>query len=579
MITSKIGILRYLLMALLAIACLSCEKVTFNYPEVVQTVHNSRIEGNTVENPYSLRIMQAALDSLLLTKSGAADYESIVLEPTDYYIRICAIDTTAVEVLSALDVELFDYPLDCEFEDDAEYFFDPVEPVENQSGWFYTAVPVEYSSEEIPYQDVIDAQESGSYIKVDLDTGNDKLLSCDLIDKCYIPEHDLLTKSGDKLPVSPEELEAMAYVIAGVQQDDCMTKASSSYPCGYVYLNDGKSDRPVKGVKIRVQKFLKWRIVYTNASGYFSVSDKFKKPNISIMYNNTKDFTIWGNWLFLAPATYTITNCTTANSFQKTFKSKDSYSPWTWAVVNNATYDYYDNCSNTGILKGVSLPPSNMKLWCLNVNLGNVGGGAPMIKHLITSRVLSGTTAILAFMASINWVTVITTAVAAIINVMGPDILINTYNKTYNKLYATTFHELSHASHFSSIGEWNYGKLIWYEMTHGDNTNLYGTGGTGIEGEGFCEVSETYAFSIENYIRKSLLSESSPSSGQSRSYFFNKYVSTLSSLLINGTLTPGQIYSCMSSSTGDMNSLMTALCNKYPSKKTAIQTEMKNKGL
>ena len=120
MITSKIGILRYLLMALLAIACLSCEKVTFNYPEVVQTVHNSRIEGNTVENPYSLRIMQAALDSLLLTKSGAADYESIVLEPTDYYIRICAIDTTAVEVLSALDVELFDYPLDCEFEDDAE---------------------------------------------------------------------------------------------------------------------------------------------------------------------------------------------------------------------------------------------------------------------------------------------------------------------------------------------------------------------------------------------------------------------------------------------------------------------------
>ena len=116
-------------------------------------------------------------------------------------------------------------------------------------------------------------------------------------------------------------------------------------------------------------------------------------------------------------------------------------------------------------------------------------------------------------------------------------------------------------------------------MTYGDNTNLYGTGGTGTEGEGFCEVSETYAFSIENYIRKSLLSESSPSSGQSRSYFFNKYVSTLSSLLINGTLTPGQIYSCMSSSTGDMNSLMTALCNKYPSKKTAIQTEMKNKGL
>lgn len=63
MIISKIGILRNLLMALLAIACLSCERVTFNYLEVVRTVHNSRIEGKTVENPYSLRIMQAALDS------------------------------------------------------------------------------------------------------------------------------------------------------------------------------------------------------------------------------------------------------------------------------------------------------------------------------------------------------------------------------------------------------------------------------------------------------------------------------------------------------------------------------------
>lgn len=162
---------------------------------------------------------------------------------------------------------------------------------------------------------------------------------------------------------------------------------------------------------------------------------------------------------------------------------------------------------------------------------------------------------------------------------MGPDILMVTYNSTYNDLYATTFHELSHASHFKSIGEWNYGKLIWYEMTHGDKTNLYGTGGTGADGEGFCEVSETYAFSIENYIRKVLLYESSSSYGESRSYFFNKYVSTLSSLLINGTLTPGQIYSCMSSGIGNMSSLMTGLCSKYPSKRAAIQTEMKNNGL
>lgn len=148
--TCKISILRYWQIILFAIACVSCEKVDSNYLEIEQIVQHPKIEGKTVENPYSLRVMQAALDSLLLTKSGVA-YESIVLEPTDYYIRICSIDTTAVEVLSALDVELFDYPLDCEFADDTEYYFDPVEPLENLSDWFYTAVPVEYATEDIPY--------------------------------------------------------------------------------------------------------------------------------------------------------------------------------------------------------------------------------------------------------------------------------------------------------------------------------------------------------------------------------------------------------------------------------------------
>lgn len=575
MITHKIS---YWLIAILAITLASCEKDTSNRMEVTQTGRNSKVEGKTVENPYSLRVMQAVLDSLISTKSETSD-NHIELEPTDYYIRICSIDTTAVQILSTLDVELFDYPLDCEFEDDTEYYFDPEEPIEEDSGWFYTAVPVEYAIEDIPYENVIEAQESGSYIEIELETNERDTISCELIDACYIPEHNLTTKTGSKLPVSPEELESMAYKIAGIQQDDYTTKASSSYPSGYVYLNDGSSDIPVKGVKIRAQKFVKWRTTYTNAAGYFHISKQFTKPNISIIYNNTKDYIIWGNWLFLSPATYTKHNCTRANSFSKTFSRSDEYSPWTWAVVNNATFDYYNNCSNTGLLKDVSLPPANMKLWCLNVNLGNVGGGAPMIKHLVTSRVLSGSTAILSYLTSIHWIaTTITVAVAALINVMGPDILLNTHNKTYDELYATTFHELSHASHFSSIGEWNYGKLIWHEMTHGDKNNLYGKGDTGTDGEGYCEVSETYAFSIENFVRDSILT-TPKRVGQSSYYFFGKYVTVLSNLLINETLTPGEIYSCMGSDMKSMSVLMQKLCEKYPTKETDILTEMTAQGL
>ena len=77
-------------------------------------------------------------------------------------------------------------------------------------------------------------------------------------------------------------------------------------------------------------------------------------------------------------------------------------------------------------------------------------------------------------------------------------------------------------------------------MMHGDKNNLYGKGDTGTDGEGYCEVSETYAFSIENFVRDSILTNTSRA-GQSSHYFFGKYVTVLSNLLINETLTPGEI--------------------------------------
>lgn len=561
----------------LSVIC-SCERESLQQGDIIQTCYNARIKGETVDNPYSLRIMQAALDSLLSTK-GIANKE-IELKPTDYYIRINPTDSLSTQLLSSMDVELFDYPLDCEFEDNAEYYYDPQEPIGQDSEWYYSAVPVEYSTKEIPYKDVLEAQAEGEIIHLELNANIDNKVSCELLDECYVPEHALKTKTGDKLPVSIEELESMAFLIAGVQEE-YKTKASSPQnPSGFVYVNDGSKKRPVKGVKIRVQKFINWSTVYTNDAGYFYVCEKYNKPNISIIYSNQKDFIIWGNWLFLAPATYTVTSCTHPNSFTKEFNQKNTYAPWTWAVVNNSAYEYYCNCATNQMLNGVSLPPSKMKLWCLNVDMGNVGGGAPMIKHLVTSRVLSGTTAILSYLTTIRWVKFITTAVAAVINVMGPDILLNTFKQSYSDLYLTTYHELCHASHFSSIGEWNYGKLIWYEMTHpGDATNIYGVGGTGAEGEGYCEVSESFAYSIENF--KQYKTSSGPYywHGNTKAYFFGKYVTVLTNLLINSVIVPGDIFACMTPEMTSMDDLLEQLCLNNPGKKSVIQSEMAKAGL
>ena len=554
----------------------SCSKAFKDNSELDSLNNGFPIGGTHCTNPYSLRIMQAALDSLLATKSMVGS--TYILEPTDYYVRISSLDTTAIASLRNMDIELFDYPLDCEFAENSVYYYDPEEPDNSTNIWHYTAVSPKLAKEEVPYEKVLEAENHGELLSIELTTDAHYELSCDLIDECYVPDHDMGTKSHTPLPVSPDELENMAFIIAGVPHNSSMTKASSVIPCGHVYLDNAGAKMPVKGVKIRVQRYIKWDTTNTNDYGFFYVTNKYTNPNISIIYSNQKDFTIWGKWAFVAPTSITVFNCKNANSFEKTFYNSDP-TPWSWAVVNNAAYDYYSNCTSIGKLKDVSIPPSNMKLWCVNLDLGIVAGGTPMMKHLITSRVLSGTNAVLAYLTHIGlgrWVPV---TIAAVINVFGPDILINTYNKSYNSLYATTFHELSHSSHFNAIGEWNYGKIIWYEMTHGDSTDYYGKGGTGTDEEGYSEVSETYAYSIENYIRKTILKEYKPSAGEDTHYFFNKYVTTLSDLLINGVLTPGEVYGCMTKNTKSMDSLLSSICSKYPSKEATIKTEMSKNGL
>lgn len=549
--------------------------------EETNVVRNARMEGTKVRNPYSLKVMQEALDSLLLsTKAVSADTLSwIELKANTYYVRVSSLDTLSIQTLEDADVELFDYPLDEEFDEDAEYCYDPEDPdVASGKSWYYTTL----SSDLIDDPLIDDEEEDDDDTRIPVTIG-DKLIAVEVLEECYLPELDDATKGGSLLPVSAEALEAMAFKIAGVKQDaEGGTKALAVAPAGYVYFNNGTSDIPVKGVKIRAQKLLRWSTTYTDDNGKFSMFTKFaSKPNISIIYSNKKDFDVWGNWAFLAPATYTVTSCRSAANFTRTFYRSGTFAPWSWSVVNNAAYDYYESCTSTsGSLYGVATPPSNMKIWCLNLDLGGTKGSAPMMKHLTTVKVLATTVAVLTYLTSMRFgARFLTSAIAAAVRIAGPDLFIVTHNAVYKELTATTYHELSHASHFQSIGEWNYSKLIWYEITHGDDENLYGTGETGDEGEGLCELSETYAFSIQNYILDSVFDEDSPDEGSSTFYFFREYVKTLSSIMIDGILTPGEVYSCMTKSTSDMDTLLSNLCNTYTDKADSIQVRMTVNGL
>ena len=526
-------------------------------------------------NPYSLSVMQVALETLLATKTESVD--PITLEPTDYYIRVNPLDTMAIKNLQEMDIEVFDYPLDIELEDDLEICHSPSSTEEAQSIWYYASVAPNLAVEEVPYELVLEAMNNNDTLRVELINDNNQVVPCELLDECFVPDHYIATKSGKNLPVSAEELESMAFKIAGITLNDSDTKASSVNPSGYIYFMNGSETVGLSGVKIRAQKWFTVETTHTGTNGSFSIGKKFKKPNISIIYSNRHGFSIWGNWAFICPATFTQASVNNASNFKKYFSRSSHYSAWSWSVVNNAAYDYYLDCSS-GLLARVSKPPKNLKIWCFNMDIG-FGGGAPMIKHLVTSRVLSGTTALATYLASLGWFCIVPIAVASLVNIMGPDILIKTKNESHDNLYATTWHELSHASHFSSIGEWNYGKMIWYEMTHGDTNHLYGVGGTGSDGEGWCELSEAYAFSIENYVLKRRLCYPSPLEGTSAYYFFNKYTRTLTGLLNGYIVDPGEVFCCMTKETSNMRSLLTLMCTKFQYKEGLIKKEMYNNGL
>jgi hypothetical protein len=106
------------------------------------------IVGAKLENPYSLKNMQRAYDSL---KSNLGLKSAEILEPTHYYVRFLPKDTSEYNALKAdTTIMLFSYPLDCEVSE-GDSFHDSSLPSE-QITWQYTKVPINYVFGNVSYE-------------------------------------------------------------------------------------------------------------------------------------------------------------------------------------------------------------------------------------------------------------------------------------------------------------------------------------------------------------------------------------------------------------------------------------------
>lgn len=522
----------------LSLALLACNKES-STKEIAENQENCTeqvfgeviVLGEKLNNPYALSNMQATLDHLRGTKAfDSSDYEQ--LEPNWLYVRFLPKDSTDVAILQNLDLELFDYPLDYDIMVEGYCYHDPTIP-ENQITWQYTCVRPDF-----PFPDI----------------------THEILEQCFIPEDDESLTKGIKDDLL-YELELAAIQRAGLPQKYQPVRQTKAFglgtkPSGTIRVHNDITgiDESLRGVKVRCHYLVNISSGYTDENGHYSINNKYVcNPHYAIVYENTKDFTIWGNYAFVAAANHNLGYQDNSGYDKIVDTSEDG---WNWAVINNAAYDYYEMCTTEGILT----PPANLKIWCWpNAS----SSSAPMLRHLLGINSSGFATMLVSFLikGTITPAAAIISAAEFLINSALPDVTIGMASggasSNYKKHYYTVWHELTHASHFAKVGETLWGPYINYIVMNGG----YGDGSSTSIGRNVCELGESWAYANQYYSSKQTWSSS---------IWFSSSVTSIKQLLDAGTLTRKQIYDCLTKDVRTINDLKSKLIEKYPTKASQI---------
>lgn len=475
-------------------------------------------------NPYSLSVMQSVYDNYSL--------EQVELEPTDLYVRFMPQDSTQFHfLLYESGLELFDYPLDVDLTD-AE--IDSLETAETEYSfnWLYTTVKPDY---DFPAE-----------------------MTYEILDECYIPEENesiVQTRGGLSVDVEAAAYQSLGYDDFEDVDGDVLTRAGRVTPEGTIKVYVSQNNyAPLKGVKIRGHRFVKYSTTYTDANGHYALESKFRhRLHYAIVYDNIKDFDIWGNYGPLARA-----NCNLG------WHDKDGYSKnienseraWRWSVINNAGYDYYSMCERTGITK----PPRTMKIWCWRTASSSSTPMLRRLEHGIGLNVHSGWAN---FFANLGY-GLTTTTLQGILRVLLPDITIGTSGKDYESIYEHVNHELAHASHYSQVGSAFWAKYVSYIMSYG----AYGNG-TGNNAE-LCGIGEMWGDYMGNLRKYESLKPSIPKKyPETNNEWFKPEV--FWDLDRNGSLSRKNIFDCLTSDVKTYDALYSKMREKFPEKVDSIK--------
>ena len=511
-------------LVLLVTMVLSCSKVGSEGSDAgmmmsgtdYAVAHEMIVLGGKLDNPYTTENVRKAYTSLYPTRSRSD------IETTNLYVRFLPETPEQLHLLYDMGLELTDHPVDYEIVTDGDYYHDP-EIDEDMITWQYAVVPKDFEFPSVKYE---------------------------ILDECFIADDDITTRSGETIDWLA--LESEAYRITG--NGDMLavdTKKPRVHPSGRITIVDEQANggKPfgVSGVRVRCNTFVKISYTFTDRGGYYTIPKKISAiVRYRLVFKNEKGFSIGFNRV-IVPASTSALGKTSPQGLSVTITKNADSKLFNRSVVNNAAYDYISRCSSDDM--DIALPPSDLRIW-LFPDL--TSSSAVMIHHgaVVDNDLLSKYLGVF----------------CSIVKFFAPDITIGTkWSGSYNLLYSKVCHELSHASHYSMVGNAYWNKYIYFILSSYISTGG-STYGTGKEADaGYCEVGEMWAYYLESLMYQERYGGPVPSFGTS--YWFRPQVFRY---LDERGISRAEIFRAVASGVSDRYALKVRLMSVCPGKSTVI---------
>ncbi len=486
--------------------------------ELSEIPHGMLELGDRLEDPYTVTNMTRALASLYPTKAG-----EIELSPTDLYVRFRPKNQDEYDMLENCCPNLLDHPVDFEIRKEGDYYHDPEIP-DDQLTWQYAVI-----EKDAPFP-----------------TG----IEYEILDKCYIAEHDIVTRAGDN-GIDWDEVERESYRLTG--NGDMLVPAtkSSAYPSGRITVLDESYDSEpvgVKGVTVSCNTFVKFSHAFTDEEGYYEMSKSFtRNPRYRLLFKNIKGFGIGFNLIFV-PASFSTLGENSPEGVSCSIDKSSNRALFCRSVVNNAAYDYFEGCEGNG--ESIRTPPANLRFWLFQ--LLDASSAVMLQQGAVIDRSLIGD-----FLGDY----------APLLKMFLPDITLGLKGaEDYATIYGRAVHELAHASHYMVVGNEYWDEFIKFILVS-FVTSGWQTYGVGTEdGHEYCEVAEMWAYYLQTKVYRERYPEQARSFGTS--FWFHPQVFTY---LDERGLNKFKLFKALSSDVHDVETLEARLLSLYPECKTVIK--------